>query len=158
MPDNSPSPESPDNLSPCAIPSKAETTAQQAFAKTDEEWKRILSPEQYRVLRQHGTEPPFQNAFWDNKSEGTYFCAGCAAPLFSSSHKYDSGTGWPSFSDAFQSENIAATVDRSHGMNRTEVHCSRCGGHLGHVFEDGPEPSGLRYCINSASIAFKSKD
>lgn len=138
----------------CALPSHAQTTALDAFKKSDSEWKKILTDEQFRVMRQHGTEPPFRNAFWNNKEAGIYVGAGCKSPLFASAHKYNSGTGWPSFYDTIAPENIGQTVDKSYGMVRTEVHSSRCGGHLGHVFPDGPQPTGLRYCINSASLEF----
>lgn len=145
----------------CAIPSGeglADTiNAQVAATRSDEEWKQILTPDQYRVLRQHGTERPFKNEYWDNKKEGSYLCAGCESPLFDSSTKFNSGTGWPSFFDAEEKNNVGETVDESYGMVRTEVHCSKCGGHLGHLFPDGPKPTGLRYCINSASLKFKPK-
>jgi len=122
--------------------------------KTDAEWRKQLTPEQYRVLRQKGTEQAFTGAYWNHHEEGTYKCAGCGAPLFSSGTKFDSGCGWPSFYQPTAGTNIAAQLDLSHGMRRTEVLCSQCGGHLGHVFNDGPRPTGLRYCINSASIEF----
>ena len=138
----------------CSLPSHAETTALEAFKKSDTEWRSILTDEQFRVMRQHGTEPPFRNAFWNNKEAGIYIGAGCKSPLFASAHKYNSGTGWPSFYDTIAPENIGETIDKSYGMVRTEVHSSRCGGHLGHVFPDGPKPTGLRYCINSASLEF----
>ncbi|MDQ8202449.1 peptide-methionine (R)-S-oxide reductase MsrB [Pelagicoccus sp. SDUM812003] len=146
------------DLAACAVPSEAETTALDAFRKTDEEWKKVLSPEQFRVLRQQGTERSFQNAYWNNKEKGLYLCAACEAPLFASAQKYDSGTGWPSFWESIAPENVGETRDTSYGMVRTEVHCSRCGGHLGHVFEDGPKPTHLRYCINSASLEFVKKN
>jgi peptide-methionine (R)-S-oxide reductase len=115
--------------------------------KTDEEWRRTLTPEQYAVLRQHGTEPPGSCALLQEHREGTFACAGCGQPLFRTERKFESGTGWPSFFAPLEGS-IAETVDRAYGMVRTEVHCSRCGGHLGHVFPDGPPPTGLRYCIN----------
>jgi peptide-methionine (R)-S-oxide reductase len=120
---------------------------------TEEEWRQLLSPEQYRVLREHGTERPGSCALNDEKRPGTFACAGCGQPLFVSLAKFDSRTGWPSFTDPVE-EAIGTTVDRSHGMIRMEVHCNRCGGHLGHVFEDGPAPTGLRYCINGVAMNF----
>jgi peptide-methionine (R)-S-oxide reductase len=120
--------------------------------KTDDEWRRILTPEQYRVLREQGTEPPFSGAYHDSHDKATYLCAACGQELFSSDHKFDSGTGWPSFYTPIAQGRVDSETDDAHGMVRTEVHCSRCGGHLGHVFDDGPDPTGLRYCINSASL------
>ncbi len=124
------------------------------IVKTDGEWKKSLTADQYNVLRQEGTEQAFTGKYWDNHAKGVYVCAACGLALFSSDTKFESGTGWPSFYQPIYPENVASTTDRSFGMSRTEVHCPRCGGHLGHVFEDGPPPTGLRYCINSVSLNF----
>ncbi|MDX1957627.1 MAG: peptide-methionine (R)-S-oxide reductase MsrB [Leptospiraceae bacterium] len=125
--------------------------------KTEEEWKKILSTDAYQVLRKKGTERAFTGKYHDNKEKGVYICAGCGQELFSSDTKFDSGTGWPSFFEPISSQNVGTETDKSFFMTRTEVHCSRCGGHLGHVFSDGPKPTGLRYCINSVSLGFKKK-
>jgi len=121
---------------------------------SDDEWKQKLSPEQYHILREKGTERAFTGKLWDNKAKGMYVCAACKTALFSSDAKYDSKTGWPSFYEPVAKENVATGSDNSFFMKRTEVHCARCGGHLGHIFDDGPEPTGKRYCINSASLDF----
>lgn len=156
-----------------AVPTLCETTQTVSFtkgpgavnqdntttdsARTDQDWKKDLTPEQYRILRQCGTEPPFTGKYWNSKDKGIYRCAACQAKLFTSDTKFDSGTGWPSFFDAV-SDSIETKVDVSHGMKRTEIVCRNCGGHLGHVFEDGPPPTGLRYCVNSISLELEKSD
>jgi methionine-R-sulfoxide reductase len=122
--------------------------------KTEEEWKKILSPEQYYILRQKGTERPYTGKFYAHKEKGMYTCAGCGEALFSSDQKFDAHCGWPSFFDELPGGKINTHKDFSHGMIRTEITCAKCGGHLGHVFDDGPKPTGLRYCVNSASLEF----
>lgn len=126
--------------------------------KTDEEWRALLTEEQYRVLRTGGTECAFGGEFWNQHEDGVYHCAGCDSPLFDAQTKFESGTGWPSFYEAVEKGAVIERTDRSHGMVRTEVLCSQCGGHLGHVFKDGPAPTGLRYCINSAALIFRPRE
>jgi peptide-methionine (R)-S-oxide reductase len=133
------------------------TKKMDTLPKSDEEWKKVLSSEAFQVLRKKGTERAFTGKFHDSKEKGVYICAGCGQEVFSSDTKFDSGTGWPSFYEPIISKNVGTETDKSFFTTRTEVHCSRCGGHLGHVFSDGPKPTGLRYCINSVSLDFKKK-
>jgi peptide-methionine (R)-S-oxide reductase len=126
--------------------------------KSDEEWKKELTPEQYKILREKGTERAFTGKYWNNFEYGTYVCAACGTPLFESDTKFESSCGWPSYFEPIDSSRIIYKEDKSYGMTRTEVICAKCGGHLGHVFEDGPPPTGLRYCINSGSMKFIKKE
>ena len=126
--------------------------------RKEKEWKEKLTEEQYRVLRLKGTERPFTGKYWNNKEKGIYYCAGCGTPLFDSKSKFESGCGWPSFTAPITESNINEAQDNSLSMRRTEVLCNKCGGHLGHLFDDGPKPTGLRYCMNSISLDFKLKN
>ncbi|MBX7139802.1 MAG: peptide-methionine (R)-S-oxide reductase MsrB [Chitinophagales bacterium] len=137
---------------------KSENTMQDNTNKSEEQWRIELDPETYHVLREKGTERAFTGKFYKNKEAGTYVCRGCGTPLFTSDTKYDSGSGWPSFYDAIDKGVIETKTDYSHGMIRTEIMCAKCGGHLGHLFDDGPNPTGQRYCVNSLSLDFKKKE
>lgn len=130
------------------------SNAQYEFTLTEEEWKERLTPIEYQVAREAGTERAFTGPYWDHKEDGVYHCVGCNLPLYDSKDKFNSGTGWPSYSQAVLKENVREFRDSSHGMERVEIVCNRCGSHLGHVFPDGPQPTGMRHCVNSASLKF----
>lgn len=138
--------------------SHVDKTMSEEIKKTDEEWRGVLTPQQFDVLRKKGTERPFTGEYWDHKETGVYRCAGCGEELFDSNTKYDSHCGWPSFFDSLDKSKVLEVPDNSHGMRRIEVVCAKCGGHLGHIFPDGPRPTGVRYCINSVSLKFEPKD
>jgi methionine-R-sulfoxide reductase len=164
MKDNAPAPAKdaleckPGEISACGLPSNVVIDMSKAkVQRTDVEWRARLSPLQYHVAREQGTEPPFRNAFWDKHDDGVYFCVGCETPLFDSTTKFDSGTGWPSFYQPIERSFVGVERDYSLGMIRDEVHCTVCGSHLGHVFDDVPRKKGRRYCINSASLRFMTR-
>lgn len=142
----------------CTAQDKKMDNKEFEITKSDAEWKKELSPEQYNVLREKGTEIAFTGEYWKNYTDGIYHCAGCNTPLFKSDTKFKSGSGWPSFWEPIDNKNVKVVIDKSMGMIREEVICGICGGHLGHVFNDGPKPTGLRYCLNSASLDFEKKD
>ncbi len=139
-------------LVPPSVPEREGNPVGEKVVKTDAEWRTLLTPEQYRVTRRQGTEPAFCGGLWNAKADGVYVCVCCDLPLFDSQAKFESGTGWPSFFAPTSEENVSTKTDRSHFMTRTELLCSRCDAHLGHVFPDGPRPTGLRYCLNSAAL------
>lgn len=145
------------NLSVADSTKNKEKKMDDKIIRSEEEWKKILTPEQYRVLREKGTERAYTGEYWNHFEEGVYKCAGCGAELFSSDTKFDSHCGWPSYFTPLAGDRVIYKEDRSYGMIRTEVLCAKCGGHLGHVFDDGPEPTGLRYCINSVALVFEKR-
>lgn len=150
-----PSPRTPRTIKPSPKLKPSAPPVGQTISLPDSEWRKTLNPTEYRVLRQQGTERAFSGDLWNHKGDGVYTCAGCGAPLFDSDTKFKSGTGWPSFYTPIQAGRVSEHADQTHGMTRVEVRCSRCNGHLGHVFDDGPRPTGLRYCINSAALDFE---
>jgi peptide-methionine (R)-S-oxide reductase len=145
-------------MAPALEAKKKEFPVDQKITKSETEWKKELPPEAFHVLREKGTEAAFTGAYWNNHEQGMYRCKACGLALFSSKEKFDSGTGWPSYWKPVKEENVEERSDTSWGMRRTEIECARCGGHLGHVFPDGPKPTGLRYCVNSASLTFEKDE